>query len=135
MKRTISRFTQRRKGLIKPFLILSILTLEIGCSGVKVRFQNSSNIDFTKLTIKASKETHTFENLKSGQKTPFIRLDHIYRYCYAQVIVGKDTMTYQPYDYVGEIAYKRGWIELKFDVENRAGGEHSIQIKAKRIFR
>jgi hypothetical protein len=122
-----------RKALIQSSLILLILLLVAGCSGVKVRFQNSSQKDFAKLTIKASKETHTFENLKSKQKTPYMRLDHIYRYCYAQVIVGRDTLTYQPFDFVGEKAYRWGRVKLKFNLVKGDKGEQFIQIKARRV--
>src|SRR5205085_8106762 len=97
----------------KRFLILFlgiVLTIFNNCSlnGVQVRFLNNSSTDLKQLDVNIQGKEMTFENLRSGRSTNYIKVPSTYRYCFIRIITENDTLISTPIDYVGETLYKTG---------------------------
>jgi hypothetical protein len=102
---------------------------EIKQQGVSVSFKNSSAEDFKSLHIKIFGHDYFFENLKSGKTTKPINVEKTYRYCFAEVITSKDTLVFQPIDYVGETLHRSGKVTMNFYIFPVDGKERELWIR------
>lgn len=91
---------------------ISLLTRSGYQSGVCVIFKNDTGRDFIQLKVIIREQQYLFKDLKSGQQTEPLTVPESYRYCYAQAISAKDTITCQPIDFVGETLYKSGTLTM-----------------------
>ena len=95
-------------------------------SGVKVIFKNESKEDFRALKVNIRGQKFNFFDLKSGKETEPITVPDTYRYCYAQAITSKDTVTCQPTDYVGEILLIKGKIVMNLMIKGNDKNRYMI---------
>jgi hypothetical protein len=109
--------------------ILILSSFEIKPQGVSVFFKNSSAEDFKTLHVKIFGKDYFFENLKSGKTTKPINIEKTYRYCFAEVITSKDTLVFQPIDYVGETLHRGGKVTMDFYIFPEEGKERELWIR------
>jgi len=118
-------------NLIIYLLIFIIATslIENNSYSVSLRFKNASKEDFKSLHVKIFGKDYFFNELKRGKQTQAINVEKTYRYCYAEAITSKDTIVFQPVDYVGETLYKTGAITIELYIFPEEGKERILRIR------
>lgn len=95
-----------------------------GCHPLLLRFQNASNETMTHITIMVLDKNFAFDTLRPGQLTTPVTVPAAYYYCDAKITTTRDTLVYQPYDYIGEKLYRHGQLitELRIDTARNKKG-------------
>ncbi len=97
-------------------------------SQVKVKFTNISKENFKTLKVEVGSKKIVFENIASGKSTEQIKLDGTYKYCRAEIITEKDTLSFRPIDYMGEKYYKSGELNLKLTIITDSEGKRYLEF-------
>lgn len=92
------------------FFLLSSFHKE---DGVLVIFENDTQKDFKSLTVNIVGKDYTFQNIPKGQRSDSIRVSKTYKYCLVKAVTDNGTLSFVPFDYVGETLYKRGKFLMK----------------------
>lgn len=95
-------------------------------TGIQLRYRNISPDPFKVLETKVGDSTYTFANVEPGALTDFIKVPETYAYHYAKVITEKDTLIFQPIDFVGEQAYTTGYMTLSLDIAAEETGKRYL---------
>ena len=84
---------------------------------VGIRIENLSSYTFDKVLVETGGggEQEYFD-VTSGNTTDYKSFDYTYRYAFVQTIIGTDTLTLQPIDYVGEQQFTSGRYTFQLDV-------------------
>jgi hypothetical protein len=118
------------RQIIALFLILVSLNGFVKKQqGVYVSFRNGSEEAFKSLHVKISGQDYYFKDLKSGESTKPINVKKTYRYCYAEVIANRDTLIFQPIDYVGETLHKSGSVTMELYIFPEKGTNRDLRIR------
>ena len=97
-------------------------------SQVSVRFKNESSEDFKKLAANIRGKDFEFTNLGAGQTTPYLKVKSAYRYCYIKVITQKDTLTWMPFDYLGEKLHQSGKLDFRLKIIETPGQKRELEF-------
>ena len=118
------------KNVIVLFLLLlSLSGFDNKQRGVYVTFKNASKETFKSLHVKIRGQDYFFSDLKSGMSTKPISVEKTYRYCYAEVVTKRDTLTFQPIDYVGETLHTSGSLTMELYLLPEEGKERELRIR------
>jgi len=101
---------------MKLFLISSlflVLTSFHKQDGVLIIFENDTPKDFKSLTVNILGKDYYFQNIPKGQRSDSIRVAKTYKYCLAKAVTDDGTLSFVPFDYVGETVYKQGKFLMK----------------------
>lgn len=118
-----------RKIIVFFFLLLSLSGFHYRPQGVYVTFKNGSNETFKSVHVKIQGQDYFFFDLKSGKVTKPISVAKTYRYCYAEVVTEKDTLVFQPIDYVGETLHKSGRVAMDLYIFPEDGNDRDLRIR------
>src|SRR4029079_7462838 len=102
-----------RRKIALFLILLSLSGFDKKRQGVYVIFKNGSKETFKSLHVKIRGQDYYFKDLKNGKSTKPINVEKTYRYCYAEVITKRDTLVFQPIDYVGETLHKSGRLTME----------------------
>jgi len=69
---------------------------------LRIRIQNVSDVDFDNVVANFHNKEIDYGSIPSGAYSAFFDVDLAYRYAYLKIIAGRDTLVWQPIDYVGE---------------------------------
>ncbi|WP_162945050.1 hypothetical protein [Flavisolibacter nicotianae] len=124
------RATFIMKNVIVLFLILlSLSGFDNKSPGVYVTIKNGSKETFKNLHIKIQGQDYFFHDLKSGGSTKPINVDKTYRYCYTEVVTKKDTLIFQPTDFVGETLHKSGRLVMELYIIPEEGTDRDLRMR------
>lgn len=117
------------RQIVFAFLLLSLSGFDYKKQGAYVTFKNGSKEFFKSLHVKMQGQDYFFTDLNSGKSTKPIRVEKTYRYCYANVVTKKDTLIFQPIDYVGETLHKSGRVVMELYIFPEDGKERDLRIR------
>ena len=118
-----------RQIIVFFLLLLCLSGFDKKQQGVYVAFKNGSKETFKSLHVKIRGQDYYFNELKSGKSTKPINVDSTYRYCYAEVITKKDTLVFQPIDYVGETLHTAGKVTMELYIFPEEGTDRELRIR------
>ncbi|MCG8330933.1 MAG: hypothetical protein MI974_24790 [Chitinophagales bacterium] len=91
----------------------------------QLRLDNRSPYTLDKVIVEPGEGgRQIYEHVKSGETSNYKTFDYLYRYAFIQAVIGLDTLTLQPIDYVGEERFNNGLYTYTIDItteENRPG--------------
>lgn len=110
--------------LLMRRLIATILATMI-CGGfansqVVVKIHNKTGENFKQFSANLNGREYSFQDFKTWQ-TRKIQVDSTYPYFYMIAVTAKDSVRFQPSDFVGEPLYKDGKIILTLTIFEREG--------------
>lgn len=83
----------------------------------QLRIENLSNFALKSVkVIPGGGGQRTYTNIPSGELSGYQSFHYIYEYAFVQVVVGNDTLTIEPIDYVGEEQLFNGFFTYQIDV-------------------
>ncbi|WKV12455.1 hypothetical protein [Marivirga harenae] len=118
-------------------LFVATIIVVFGCSesninpaAVNIRLVNKSDFNFQNIVVNTSTGNVDFGDLKSGKSSDYKVFDTAYRYAYVKLEIKGNTLTIQPFDYVGETPLKNGKYsyELYTDNPNEEFGSLAIEL-------
>lgn len=95
--------------------IFIIIVYSKGAGQVLVKLRNHTKEDFSVFNANVMGRNYTFSNFRAGQ-TRKILVDSTYPYFLMEAITAKDTVRFQPIDFVGEPLYNNGRIILTLNL-------------------
>lgn len=105
-------------GLGKHFIFIALVgLLGYGCAAdatlpgdqVALRVHNLSHFTLDEVTVQPGEGgLQRYTKLGPGEVSDYKDFDFTYRYAYIQVVIGQDTLSLQPFDYVGEPRFDTG---------------------------
>lgn len=116
--------------IVLAFIFIIIAYFE-GAGQVLVKLRNQTKDDFSVFNANVMGRSYTFNNFKSGQSRKVL-VDSTYPYFLMEAITAKDTVRFQPIDFVGEPLYRNGRIILTLTFFERSGKRY-LNKKTKRV--
>jgi hypothetical protein len=112
-------------------LIFIVIGHSEGAGQVLVNLRNQTKENFRVFNANIMGRNYTFSNFKAGQ-TRKILVDTTYPYFLMEAITAKDTVRFQPIDFVGEPLYYNGRIILTLTFFER-NGKRYLNKRTKRV--
>ena len=75
---------------------------------VAIRIENKSPFKFKNVLVNTTCEDQNFGTIKAGEFSSYKLFKAAYRYAFIELKIDEDTLTIQPFDYVGENFLKSG---------------------------
>lgn len=96
-----------------------------GHNGAALRIENVSALTISEISVSpGGGGTQLYENLEPGAVSGYKAFDFVYRYAYLRAVVEGDTLTLQPFDYVGEQQFDSGAYTYLIDFEGEPGSRY-----------
>lgn len=85
--------------------------------GVGIRIENLSAYTFNEVLVETGGGGEQFYfDIPAGGITDYKNFEYTYRYAYIRTVIGQDTLTLQPIDYVGEQQFADGRFTFRIDI-------------------
>lgn len=122
---------------MKQLAVLLVVTVLILCScseaenptGVLIRVENSSTVDFQDIIISSGAGQVEFRNVAGGAKSGYKSFETAYRYGYVKLNTEGKELVMQPFDYVGETPLSPGFYTYKLGLENSGSSTSYLTLE------
>ncbi|MCB0570058.1 MAG: hypothetical protein KDC66_09860 [Phaeodactylibacter sp.] len=123
-KKRPGQAARRQDRVLALSVVLLSGLLAFGCSKdtegpgtLQLRIENQSAYTFSQVRVETGGGGDgLFTDIGPGERSEYKAFEYTYRYAYIQAIIGADTLTLQPIDYVGEQRYTSGKFTFQVDI-------------------
>ncbi len=115
--------------LLVVIFILSACEESNDPEAVQLRVRNVSQHDYTGVVVSTGCCSHDFGDIPAGEVSEYEMYESAYRYGFVQLMVGEETFTLQPIDYVGESYLESGSYTYEIDTYGNESQVSSITLQ------
>jgi len=98
-------------------------------TGVLIRVENSSSVDFEDILISSGASQVEFGKVAGGSKSDYKFFESAYRYGYVKLNADGKELLIQPFDYVGETPLSPGYYTYQLGLENPGTSSSNLTLK------